>query len=111
MPHSTERVNETNGAAVVQWNHARFGVRGVSKRTGSNPVHDLSVGRVKCRRNSVFLGNNVVTGKVLHYHGLPPHPHAHTRTPTNLPYPPLTQDPPTPALTEAEETKGHKVKK
>ncbi|MPD04942.1 hypothetical protein E2C01_100656 [Portunus trituberculatus] len=24
---------------VVQWNHARFGVRGVSKRTGSNPVH------------------------------------------------------------------------
>ncbi|MPD04841.1 hypothetical protein E2C01_100553 [Portunus trituberculatus] len=32
------------GAAVVQWNHACFGVRGVSKRTGSNPVHDPSVG-------------------------------------------------------------------
>ncbi|MPC43169.1 hypothetical protein E2C01_036806 [Portunus trituberculatus] len=26
------------------WNHACFGVRGVSKRTGSNPVHGLSVG-------------------------------------------------------------------
>ncbi|XP_045126552.1 extensin-like [Portunus trituberculatus] len=56
-------------------------------------------------------GWRAVRGKVLHYHGLPPHPHAHTHTPTNLPYPPLTQDPPTPALTEAEETKGHKVKK
>ncbi|MPC07782.1 hypothetical protein E2C01_000349 [Portunus trituberculatus] len=32
------------GAAVVHWNHAYFGVRGVSKRTGSNPVHGLSVG-------------------------------------------------------------------
>ncbi|MPC92926.1 hypothetical protein E2C01_088039 [Portunus trituberculatus] len=31
-------------AAVVQWNHARFGVQGVSKRTGSNPVHGPSVG-------------------------------------------------------------------
>ncbi|MPC52756.1 hypothetical protein E2C01_046632 [Portunus trituberculatus] len=30
--------------AVVQWNHACFGVRGVSKRTGSNPVHGPSVG-------------------------------------------------------------------
>ncbi|MPD02515.1 hypothetical protein E2C01_098104 [Portunus trituberculatus] len=28
----------------VQWNHACFGVREVSKRTGSNPVHGLSVG-------------------------------------------------------------------
>ncbi|MPC89459.1 hypothetical protein E2C01_084409 [Portunus trituberculatus] len=28
---------------VVQWNHACFGVRGVSKRTGSNPVHGPSV--------------------------------------------------------------------
>ncbi|MPC73946.1 hypothetical protein E2C01_068289 [Portunus trituberculatus] len=31
-------------AAVVQWNHAHFGVRGFSKRTGSNPVHCRSVG-------------------------------------------------------------------
>ncbi|MPC53613.1 hypothetical protein E2C01_047514 [Portunus trituberculatus] len=30
--------------AVVQWNHACFGVRGVSKDTGSNPVHGPSVG-------------------------------------------------------------------
>ncbi|MPC74768.1 hypothetical protein E2C01_069143 [Portunus trituberculatus] len=29
---------------VVQWNHACFGVRGVSKRTGSNSVHVLSEG-------------------------------------------------------------------
>ncbi|MPC23115.1 hypothetical protein E2C01_016154 [Portunus trituberculatus] len=28
---------------MVQWNHACFGVRGVSKRMGSNPVHVLSV--------------------------------------------------------------------
>ncbi|MPC49197.1 hypothetical protein E2C01_042993 [Portunus trituberculatus] len=28
----------------IQWNHARFGLRGVSKRTGSNPVHGPSVG-------------------------------------------------------------------
>ncbi|MPC38625.1 hypothetical protein E2C01_032136 [Portunus trituberculatus] len=31
------------GAAVVQWNHACFGVRGVSKRTGSNSVHGPSI--------------------------------------------------------------------
>ncbi|MPC77398.1 hypothetical protein E2C01_071850 [Portunus trituberculatus] len=30
--------------AVVQWNHACYMVRGVSKRTGSNPVHGPSVG-------------------------------------------------------------------
>ncbi|MPC15818.1 Microtubule-associated protein tau [Portunus trituberculatus] len=30
--------------AVVQWNHACFGVRGISRRTGSNPVHGPSVG-------------------------------------------------------------------
>ncbi|MPD00857.1 hypothetical protein E2C01_096361 [Portunus trituberculatus] len=30
--------------AVVQWNHACSGVRGVSKHTGSNPVHGPSVG-------------------------------------------------------------------
>ncbi|MPC28309.1 3-hydroxy-3-methylglutaryl-coenzyme A reductase [Portunus trituberculatus] len=29
---------------MVQWNHACFGVRGVSKCTGSNPVHGPSVG-------------------------------------------------------------------
>ncbi|MPC31021.1 hypothetical protein E2C01_024295 [Portunus trituberculatus] len=28
----------------MQWNHACFGVRGVSKRTGLNPVHGLSEG-------------------------------------------------------------------
>ncbi|MPC63567.1 hypothetical protein E2C01_057666 [Portunus trituberculatus] len=27
-----------------QWNHACFGIRGVSKRTGSNPIHSPSVG-------------------------------------------------------------------
>ncbi|MPC27329.1 hypothetical protein E2C01_020501 [Portunus trituberculatus] len=32
--------------ALVQWNHACFGVRGVSKHTGSNPVHGPSVGWV-----------------------------------------------------------------
>ncbi|MPC63385.1 hypothetical protein E2C01_057483 [Portunus trituberculatus] len=32
------------GAAVVQWNHACFGVREVFKRTGLNPVHGPSVG-------------------------------------------------------------------
>ncbi|MPC11592.1 hypothetical protein E2C01_004262 [Portunus trituberculatus] len=26
------------------WNHACFGIRGVFKRTGSNPVHGPSVG-------------------------------------------------------------------
>ncbi|MPC36255.1 hypothetical protein E2C01_029707 [Portunus trituberculatus] len=30
------------GAAMVQWNHACFGVRVVSKHTGSNPVHGPS---------------------------------------------------------------------
>ncbi|MPC57574.1 hypothetical protein E2C01_051557 [Portunus trituberculatus] len=29
---------------VVQWNHACFGVQGVSKCTGSNPAHGPSVG-------------------------------------------------------------------
>ncbi|MPC57463.1 hypothetical protein E2C01_051443 [Portunus trituberculatus] len=33
------------GAVVVQWNHACFGVRGVSKRTGSNPVYGPSFHR------------------------------------------------------------------
>ncbi|MPC78286.1 hypothetical protein E2C01_072770 [Portunus trituberculatus] len=28
---------------MVQWNHACFGILEVSKRTGSNPVHGLSV--------------------------------------------------------------------
>ncbi|MPC15718.1 hypothetical protein E2C01_008516 [Portunus trituberculatus] len=32
------------GTAMVQWNHVCFGVRGVSKRTSSNPLHGLSVG-------------------------------------------------------------------
>ncbi|MPC49180.1 hypothetical protein E2C01_042975 [Portunus trituberculatus] len=35
---------DSEEAAVVQWNHACFGVRRVSKRTGSNPVHGPSVG-------------------------------------------------------------------
>ncbi|MPC47093.1 hypothetical protein E2C01_040828 [Portunus trituberculatus] len=34
---------QTGGFAMVQWNHACFGVRGTSKRTGSNPVHGPSV--------------------------------------------------------------------
>ncbi|MPC30514.1 hypothetical protein E2C01_023781 [Portunus trituberculatus] len=42
---SRKHIYYTNrGAAVVQWNHACFGIRGVSKRTGSNPVHGQSVG-------------------------------------------------------------------
>ncbi|MPC34808.1 hypothetical protein E2C01_028210 [Portunus trituberculatus] len=32
-----------SGAAMVQWNHACFGILRVSKRTGSNPVHGLRV--------------------------------------------------------------------
>ncbi|MPC38931.1 hypothetical protein E2C01_032449 [Portunus trituberculatus] len=32
---------------VVQWNHACFGVRGVSKHTGSNPVHGPSVAHLQ----------------------------------------------------------------
>ncbi|MPC40730.1 hypothetical protein E2C01_034296 [Portunus trituberculatus] len=32
-------MNVQQGATVVQWNHARFWVRGVSKRMGLNPVH------------------------------------------------------------------------
>ncbi|MPC92543.1 hypothetical protein E2C01_087636 [Portunus trituberculatus] len=36
-------ISEYTLAAVVQWNHACFGVREVSKRTGSNPVHGPSV--------------------------------------------------------------------
>ncbi|MPD00984.1 hypothetical protein E2C01_096494 [Portunus trituberculatus] len=31
-------------AAVVQWNYVYFGIRVVSKPTGSNPVHGPSVG-------------------------------------------------------------------
>ncbi|MPC07667.1 hypothetical protein E2C01_000231 [Portunus trituberculatus] len=31
------------GAALVQWIRACFGIRGVSERTGSNPVYGLSV--------------------------------------------------------------------
>ncbi|MPC91692.1 hypothetical protein E2C01_086747 [Portunus trituberculatus] len=30
--------------AVIQWTHARFVVRGISKRTGSNPGHGRNVG-------------------------------------------------------------------
>ncbi|MPC74721.1 hypothetical protein E2C01_069095 [Portunus trituberculatus] len=44
MRSSTKKVNRLIGAAVVQWNHVCFGVRVVSKRTGSNPVHGPSVG-------------------------------------------------------------------
>ncbi|MPC71912.1 hypothetical protein E2C01_066204 [Portunus trituberculatus] len=38
------KMQDNSGAAVVQWNHACFGVRGVSKHKGSNPVHGPSVG-------------------------------------------------------------------
>ncbi|MPC77122.1 hypothetical protein E2C01_071567 [Portunus trituberculatus] len=41
------------GAGAVQWNHACFGVRGVFKRTGSNPFHGLSVGRASSLRARV----------------------------------------------------------
>ncbi|MPC67105.1 hypothetical protein E2C01_061270 [Portunus trituberculatus] len=44
VPRSTVSTIWKNRAAVVQWNHAYFGVRGVSKRTGSNPIHSPSVG-------------------------------------------------------------------
>ncbi|MPC56713.1 Venom serine protease Bi-VSP [Portunus trituberculatus] len=42
--HKPHLLSSMKSAAVVQWNHACFGVRGISKRTGSNPVHDPSVG-------------------------------------------------------------------
>ncbi|MPC46104.1 hypothetical protein E2C01_039813 [Portunus trituberculatus] len=45
-----ERYTTTIGllflSAVVQWNHACFGILEVSKRTGSNPVHGLSVDQI-----------------------------------------------------------------
>ncbi|MPC69075.1 hypothetical protein E2C01_063290 [Portunus trituberculatus] len=41
-------------SAVVQWNHACFGVRGVSKRTGSNPFHGPSLGNSGAKLNSSF---------------------------------------------------------
>ncbi|MPC72373.1 hypothetical protein E2C01_066677 [Portunus trituberculatus] len=44
LEQSPSAFKASNGAAVVQWYHPHFGVRGVSKRTGSNPVHGLSVG-------------------------------------------------------------------
>ncbi|MPC27936.1 hypothetical protein E2C01_021126 [Portunus trituberculatus] len=40
-------------AAVVQWNHACFWVRGVSKRTSLNPVHGPSVGWASSLRATV----------------------------------------------------------
>ncbi|MPC07734.1 hypothetical protein E2C01_000300 [Portunus trituberculatus] len=53
--HSSPSHHLVNKAdtAVVQWNHACFGIRGVSKRTGSNPVHGLSAEAVRSmnRRN------------------------------------------------------------
>ncbi|MPC88892.1 hypothetical protein E2C01_083816 [Portunus trituberculatus] len=47
------------GAAVVQWNHARFGVRGISKRTGSNPVHGPSVGWASSLGGNGFLASGL----------------------------------------------------
>ncbi|MPC24018.1 hypothetical protein E2C01_017088 [Portunus trituberculatus] len=38
---SPNRDKRHTGAAVVQWIRACFGIRGVSKRTGSNPVYAL----------------------------------------------------------------------
>ncbi|MPD00873.1 hypothetical protein E2C01_096379 [Portunus trituberculatus] len=38
---------------MVQWNHACFGVRGVSKRTGSNSVHGTSAGWAPSLRATV----------------------------------------------------------
>ncbi|MPC82100.1 hypothetical protein E2C01_076745 [Portunus trituberculatus] len=38
---------------VVQWNHACFGIRGISKHTGSNPVHGLSAGWASSLRATV----------------------------------------------------------
>ncbi|MPC62188.1 hypothetical protein E2C01_056271 [Portunus trituberculatus] len=37
-------------SGTVHWNHARFGVRGVSKRTGSNTGHGPSWGNIKASR-------------------------------------------------------------
>ncbi|MPD01197.1 hypothetical protein E2C01_096715 [Portunus trituberculatus] len=45
-------------AAVVQWNHACFGVREVSKRTGSNLIHGPSVGWPP----SLTRGNGILAG-------------------------------------------------
>ncbi|MPC56638.1 hypothetical protein E2C01_050603 [Portunus trituberculatus] len=44
-------------AAVVQGNHACFGIRWISKRTGSNPVHGPSVGLgFLARGNGILAG-------------------------------------------------------
>ncbi|MPC75015.1 hypothetical protein E2C01_069398 [Portunus trituberculatus] len=43
--HVGEVLDDNDFVSVErQWNHACFGVRGVSKRTDSNPVYGLSVG-------------------------------------------------------------------
>ncbi|MPC95645.1 hypothetical protein E2C01_090864 [Portunus trituberculatus] len=42
---------------MVQWNHACFGVRGVSKRTGSNPVHGPRLGFLT--RGNGFLASGL----------------------------------------------------
>ncbi|MPC30084.1 hypothetical protein E2C01_023339 [Portunus trituberculatus] len=42
-----------NSNIKVQWNHARFGVRGVSKLMGLNPVHGHSVGWASSLRATV----------------------------------------------------------
>ncbi|MPC72069.1 hypothetical protein E2C01_066362 [Portunus trituberculatus] len=36
------KLNKITSTTYGQWNHACFGIRGVSKRTGSNPVHSPS---------------------------------------------------------------------
>ncbi|MPC60247.1 hypothetical protein E2C01_054286 [Portunus trituberculatus] len=57
------------GAAVVQWNHACFGVQGVSKRTGSNPVHGLIAMRLSV---SAIRGYRCALASVLRQSGIDP---------------------------------------
>ncbi|MPC29708.1 Dopamine D2-like receptor [Portunus trituberculatus] len=52
----------SKGSAVVQWNHACFGVRGVSKRTGSNSVHGPSI---QSKRNGAAGGRALEGGELM----------------------------------------------
>ncbi|MPC98787.1 hypothetical protein E2C01_094169 [Portunus trituberculatus] len=44
-PRNNQAHDTQKGTAVVQWKHARFGGRGISKRMGSNPGYGPSAGR------------------------------------------------------------------
>ncbi|MPC40696.1 hypothetical protein E2C01_034261 [Portunus trituberculatus] len=56
--------------SVRKWNHERFGVRRVSKRTGSNPVHGPSVGCASSLGDTVSLrvGFEIGDAQKIQYH-------------------------------------------